>query len=154
MNLFDVKSESPPSPIASGSGGRGDPVASGSGDGGTVKRRSQIMRVVDCGSHFVGSTFGRLGTKGHSSIGRMGGAITSGSGGGHIASGSGRGVKRKKESVKRESVEDTEVLATAEGSGTRSGSRRGRKAAARADSQVRDPDWAEQTGTPPSENSN
>ena len=64
------------------------------------------------------------------------------------------GVKGlSRESVNRESAKDTEV-ATAEGSGTRRGSRRGRKAAARADSQVRDPDWTEQTGTPPSENSN
>jgi hypothetical protein len=61
------------------------------------------------------------------------------------------GVKGlSRESVNRESAKDTEV-ATAEGSGTRRG---GRKAAARADSQVRDPDWTEQTGTPPIENSN
>jgi hypothetical protein len=67
-------------------------------------------------------------------------------GGGRVASGR---SQEGQGSVKRESVEDTEVLATAEGSGTRSGSRRGRKAAAKADSQVRDPDWTEQTGTPP-----
>jgi hypothetical protein len=53
MNLFGVKSKSPPGPIASGSGGRGDPVASGSGNGGTVKRRSQVMGVVDRGGHFI-----------------------------------------------------------------------------------------------------
>ena len=50
------------------------------------------VRAVDRGSHFVGSTFGHLGTKGRSGIGRMGGAITSGSGGGHVASGSGQRI--------------------------------------------------------------
>jgi len=144
--------------------GMGDPVGSGSGGGG--KKNSRLRRVVDRGSHIVDSTIGRFGRRGRGSIGRMGGTIASGSGGagfgGTITSGSGEdqepfNLKRKREFVKSESMEDMKLedmkLVTKKSFEKMSRGWPRKAVAARADSQIRDPDWTEETGTPPSESS-
>jgi hypothetical protein len=129
----------------------GDPIGSGSSGG---KKNSHFRRVVDHGSRIVDSTIGRFGRRrgGRDSIGRIGGAIAS-SGGGPIASGSGEGqdvdLKRKGELVKSESMEGMKLVTKK----SFEAMERRWKAAARADSQIRDPDLTEETGTPPSENS-
>ena len=101
----------------------------------------------------MGATIGRVGgavTKG-GGIGRRG-AVASGSGGPTAgASGQGRSVERV--SIKRESAEDTRVLGGSEALGSGSGSGGSEETEVRADSQICDPDWTPERGTPPSNGS-
>lgn len=93
------------------------------------------------------TTIGRFGRRSRGSIGRIGGC--------GIASGSGAGqepinLKRKREFIKRESWGDMKLVTE---ESLKMMSRNLKIVAARADSQIRDPDWTEETSTPPSKNS-